>query len=150
MFLFSCPDCASQIGDATSACHKCGLQLSPELIQNAKSNDAIMQKIALCKIGGCFLFCFLIIAWASGGSTRGTNAQPRSQSIQRVVTQSPTQSSRDRAIERYTKQQVDRNWRSRPGGNSKAEAVRASSRIRKARTWDELEAAIQQNIRDGI
>lgn len=59
---------------------------------------------------------------------------------------SPT---RDERIEAFVDKQVEEHWKPIPGGNSKEDAKRLTSDLMKARTWEELESAIEKNIREG-
>jgi hypothetical protein len=57
-------------------------------------------------------------------------------------------SDRDRKIDAFVDEQVEKHWRPMPGGNNKQGAARLTKEILKARTWEELDRALKRNGRE--
>ena len=134
-----CRDCAISAGFDESSLPAGVGGLRPPVLPKRKQGY-VPKTIGMCIAGGFFCFIFFVFLLSSG--SRGSQSATSPHSSQTT--------SREQRIEAYTRKQVNKNWRSMPNGNSREEAVRASTRIRGARTWEELDAAIEANIRDGI
>lgn len=68
--------------------------------------------------------------------------------LSKLLEPGETQSIRDREIDSYVDQQVEKHWQ--PGrGNSKEDAKKLTKDVMKAKNWKELEEALERNIREG-
>ena len=89
----------------------------------------------------------LILIVSNSGGTSQWPPSPRSSYEQNVPSNS--QSAREDAIDAFVDREVEEHWRPIAGGNSKEDAKILTGDILRARNWEELNAAVEKNIREG-
>ena len=79
MALISCPECKKRISDTAGICPKCGYQLIPEKIAEAKRNEKQVKKG--CAIGCLSVIAVFFVLWLTGPCRQNSQKQEILQSV---------------------------------------------------------------------
>ena len=79
MALIPCPECKKRISDTAGICPKCGYQLIPEKIAEAKRNEKQVKKG--CAIGCLSVIAVFFVLWLTGPCRQNSQKQEILQSV---------------------------------------------------------------------
>ncbi len=111
----------------------------PEKSVTPKSDapDATPLQMGLVAIGIVILLGYAV---SKNNSTQTSSYQTES---------TPSVHRRNDSIDTFVDEQVEKNWRPMPGGNSKKDAARVTKDIMHAKNWQELDEVIKKHRREG-